>query len=149
MLDAHELSLRLIAAMDTASPPVKSATLAAACGVTAQAVNGWRKNGRVAKKHIPRIAVETGKPLEYFLGSEPGSVTASHGLTLSLEEALMITSLRDALPNWRRYVVSLARLDKSKQQSLLDTFSEAVPDAYVREKFGDAPHVAARKDGES
>jgi hypothetical protein len=66
-LDADELAKRLVAAMDGASPKVTSAAVALACNVTPQAVNGWRKNGRVHKKHLVAIASLTGRPLEYFV----------------------------------------------------------------------------------
>ena len=67
VLDAKELAKRLRAAMDDAKPPVLSVDLAQACGVTPQAVSGWRKNGRLAKGHLPAISRMTGKPLEYFV----------------------------------------------------------------------------------
>lgn len=67
MLDGVELAKRLREAMDTAKPPVTGAAMAKACSVTAQAVNGWRKNGRMHKRHLPTIAKVTDQPLAYFL----------------------------------------------------------------------------------
>lgn len=120
MLDAQELRRRLIVAMDKASPKVTSAALAEACHVTAQAVNGWRKTGRIAKGHLSTIASLTRKPLEYFLGGEPGAGT-SLGIDLRIEEAEAIKRLRAGDQDWRRYVLGLAMVERHQQELLLHT----------------------------
>jgi hypothetical protein len=65
MLDAKEIGRRITKAMDEAE--VAGAALAEACGVTPQAISGWRSTGRFHKKHLPTIATLTGKPMEYFV----------------------------------------------------------------------------------
>lgn len=146
MLDANELARRLKLAMDQSKPKVTSAALAAACKVTAQAVNGWRKNGRIAKKHLPVIAAETRKPLQYFLEATPGGVSTNYGLTLLMEEAEAMKRLQSALPAWRLYVLGLATIDdKATQAVLLKTMQNAVPDSRVEEVIAIAPHAAARR----
>lgn len=140
MLDAQELRRRLIVAMDKASPKVTSAALAEACDVTAQGVNGWRKTGRLAKRHLSTIAKLTRKPLEYFLGGEPG-VGNSLGIRLQIEEAEAIKRLRDGDPDWRRYVLGLAMVEGNAQVLLLNTMRQAVPDYSVEKAYGNAPHV--------
>jgi hypothetical protein len=145
MLDAHELARRLRAAMDKREPKLTSAALGTACRVTPQAVNGWRKNGRIAKKHLAVIAAETGKPLEYFLEATPGAVTANYGLVLTFEEAEAMKRLQNALPDWRLYVLGLATIDdKATQTILLKTMRNAVPDGRVEKFISVAPHAAAR-----
>lgn len=72
MLDAPELAKRLRAAMDQREPKLQSIYLAEQCGVTKQAVHGWRKHGRIAKRHLQAIARITEKPLEFFLEPERG-----------------------------------------------------------------------------
>lgn len=146
MLDATELARRLRAAMDKRVPKLTSAALGTACKVTPQAVNGWRKNGRIAKKHLPTIAAETGRPLEYFLGAEPGGVATNYGgIVLKMEEAEAMKRLQNALPEWRLYVLGLATIDdKATQSILLKTMQNAVPDRRVEEFVKIAPHVAAR-----
>lgn len=67
MLDAKKVAERVRAAMDGAEPRITGSALAKECKVTPQAVSGWRKNGRVHKRHLQKIAELTGKPLEYFL----------------------------------------------------------------------------------
>lgn len=46
---------------------VTQAQLARACGVTEPSVHGWVTTGRIAKEHLPTIAVLTGKTTDYFL----------------------------------------------------------------------------------
>lgn len=146
MLDAQDLRRRLIDAMDKSTPRVTSAALAEACGITPQAVNGWRKTGRIAKRHLAKVAELTGKPLEYFLGDTPGGlIMASHGLQLRIEEAEAIKRLRDSHADWRRYVLGLAMVDRLEQELLLKTMQQAVPDYRVEEAYGTAPHVRKRE----
>jgi transcriptional regulator with XRE-family HTH domain len=61
----QELANRLQVAMEESG--VNLADLARACGVTIQAVHGWRETGRIGKHHLVSIAQMTKKPLEYFL----------------------------------------------------------------------------------
>lgn len=147
MLDAEELARRLRIAMDSGPQKVSAASLARVCKVTDQAVNGWRKTGRIAKKHLPRIAAETGRPLEFFLGDDLGGVHANYGLTLTLEQAEAVKRLQKADPDWRRYVLGLAMVDRAQQELLLRTMRQAVPDYKVEEAFGKAPHVTEKKRG--
>jgi len=146
MLDANELRRRLIDAMDKASPKVTSVALADACDVTAQAVNGWRKTGRLAKRHIPKIAALTGKTLEYFLGDEPGSVSTNYGIELSLEEAIAVRRLKTALPEWQRYVIGLAMIDSHKtQEIILESIMRPVSDSRVHEAIPISPQARKRQ----
>ena len=70
VLDAKEIARRLRVAMDSRTPKLRSVELARACGVSPQAVNGWRSEGRIAKKHLQTVAMETGKSLEFFLSPQ-------------------------------------------------------------------------------
>lgn len=140
MLDRVELARRIVEAMDKASPKVTSAALAAKCKVTPQAVHGWRKTGRVAKRYLEVISAMTSRPLEYFLGNE---------LTPAPYDGIMegeaIARLRRALPEWRRYVIGLAMEDShAAQKLLLDSMRKAVYDPRVEQFIPVAPHAAAR-----
>jgi hypothetical protein len=68
MLDAEELARRFKRAMDVASPKISDAELARACGVEPQAITGWRKTGRIAKRHLAVIAETTGCGIDYLVG---------------------------------------------------------------------------------
>lgn len=140
MLDAHEIARRIKLAMDGHKPPIKSARIAALCGVTPQAVNGWRKTGRVAKRHLAVISRETERPLQFFL--EDGAPTQA---PLQIEESEAIARLRTALPQWRNYVLSLAMIGRNEQELLLHTMQQTVPDYVVERAYGRAPHVAEKQ----
>ena len=75
-----ELAERLRIAMDSMVPPLLSVQLAEKCGVTKQAVNDWRRTGRIAKRHLPTIARETSLPLEFFLEVERGQSKKTRGI---------------------------------------------------------------------
>ena len=65
VLDAKELGKRITRAMDEAE--VSGAALAAACKVSPQAVSGWRRTGRIGKRHLTTLALLTSRPVEYFI----------------------------------------------------------------------------------
>lgn len=127
--------------MDSHQPRVSSAVVARECRVSAQAVNGWRKTGRIAKRHLTKIAELTGRPLEFFLNAEAAAVPERY----PIEEAQAIKRLRGALPAWRNYVLGLALVDdKGTQQVLLDTMRQTVSDSRVEANVPVAPHAASR-----
>ncbi|MFX3547673.1 S24 family peptidase [Ralstonia mannitolilytica] len=66
--DTAALAHRICQAIDEAK--LTAAEIAAECGVTPQAVNGWKRTGRIGKGHLPKLSEMTGKSLEWFLGSE-------------------------------------------------------------------------------
>lgn len=68
---------------------VNQASLAAACGVTPQAVNGWKKTGRIDKRHLQTIARFTGRPVEYFLGTDQISMSGLESHLLMIFRALL------------------------------------------------------------
>jgi hypothetical protein len=68
---AAGLAKRITSAMDSHEPKLTLTRVAEACGVTVQAVHGWRSNGRVAKHHLLTLADLTGKDPSYFLSLEP------------------------------------------------------------------------------
>jgi hypothetical protein len=68
---AAGLAKRVKAAMDNHEPRLRLKAVADACGVTVQAVHGWRTNGRVAKHHLLTLADITGKDPSYFLSMDP------------------------------------------------------------------------------
>ena len=47
------------------------AALAKACGVTKQAITGWRKTGRIAKPHLPIITELAGVTVDWLISDEP------------------------------------------------------------------------------
>lgn len=71
MLDSETLALRIRDAMGNRKPTKLGVTdCAKAFGVSPQAVNGWRKKGRIGKGRLLMLARLTGKPARYFLGED-------------------------------------------------------------------------------
>lgn len=46
---------------------ISGSAIAVRCGVSKQAVYGWKTTGRMDKKYLPALAELTGKPLEWWL----------------------------------------------------------------------------------
>jgi transcriptional regulator with XRE-family HTH domain len=132
MLDSKELAKRLRAAMDNHKPPILSVELAERCGVSRQAVNGWRKNGRYHKKHLQTIAEMTGQPLEFFVEDERASSKTTRvawqriGASLALLLALLLPphSPVDAHASFYSSIASLVYYVKSLLRRLLTKFQQ-------------------------
>lgn len=62
----ERIAARLAHSMDDAG--LTNTRLASACNVSVQAVGGWKRTGRINKKHFPTIARLTGKPVEWLMG---------------------------------------------------------------------------------
>lgn len=77
------------------SPRIKQSTIAAECGVTKQAVQGWLKTGRIDKKHFRTLARITQRPLSWWLDSAE-SPDISSDLTLVEDDQVV-----DQLQDWR------------------------------------------------
>lgn len=59
---------------------VPAREVAVACGVTVQAINGWKNNGRVSKDHLKTLARLTGLPVSWWLpGDHDGDAPALSG----------------------------------------------------------------------
>jgi SOS-response transcriptional repressor LexA len=78
--ERERLAATLATAMAKAG--VSNAQLARACGVSVQAITGWLRDGRIAKRHLPTISALLDCPLSMLLGEARPS-----GLTLNQEIA--------------------------------------------------------------
>ena len=65
MHDANDLAAKLRLALVDAG--VTDAALAKACKVSPQAVTGWKRTGRIHKRHLAKISELTGKPVTWFI----------------------------------------------------------------------------------
>ena len=83
MFDAEELARRITAALDVSGADVNR--IAAELNITRQAVNGWKKTGRVKKAYLPVLARYTGQSVDYFLGS--AEMTAQEKKEVELVQA--------------------------------------------------------------
>jgi transcriptional regulator with XRE-family HTH domain len=111
----------------------------------------WALVKRNSKKSefAGRLATYFGVPVERLIADdfdiEEADTPAKQEPPPPIEEALAIKRLRNALPDWRRYVLGLAVIDNHDTQALLlKTMREAVPDSRVEQHITVAPHAAAR-----
>lgn len=146
MLDATELASRLRVAMDHHHPPVTSAAVATECKVTPQAVAGWRKTGRMAKRHLQKIAKLTGRPLEYFL-EDQHLARQNQASYLTDDEAALVQAYRAALPRWKLTLKHMLLVSPERQDEVAEALliliakiaAEPVSDARVEQAYGKTP----------
>ncbi len=55
------------------SSALQDIEIANACGVTKQAISGWRSTGRIAKKHLPALAALSRRPLAWWISGDPAT----------------------------------------------------------------------------
>lgn len=95
-ITSKELGARLREQMSSkgTQPP----ELAALCGVRVPSVYDWLEHGRIAKKHLPRLAAFFGTSLGYWLGEEGEEdmnplerqlLTLSRGLSEDMKDELL------------------------------------------------------------
>lgn len=91
--DAQALAARIRAALAVSN--ADTAAIAKECGISRQAIDGWRSSGRIAKKHLPVLARFTGQSVDYFIGT--AEMTAQE-----LDEVQLILAYRDMPPEHRQ-----------------------------------------------
>jgi len=65
----RELARKIAAAIE--SSPLTAKKIGEECGVTAQAVNGWKVTGRISKEMLVKFAGVVGLPVNYFISDAP------------------------------------------------------------------------------
>jgi transcriptional regulator with XRE-family HTH domain len=113
---------------------MKPADLARAAGRSISAVMQWESN------ETKNLKLDNLFKIADALGVEPRWLATGDGIKLKkldIAEGEAIVRLRDALPKWRAYVLSLAMTtDHKRQQLFLDMLSEHVPDETVAAAYG-------------
>jgi len=94
--DTASVALRIAQAIDQSGKT--SAEIAAACGVTPQAVNGWKKTGRIGKGQLPVLAELTGKSVEWLIGGVERAVAAGGGSVTFSARPITVYNNLDELP---------------------------------------------------
>lgn len=137
--------------MDTAEPKVTSVAMAEACGVTPQAVNGWRKTGRIHKRHLKTAARLTGRPLEYFLDAEPSGARqsgATYAVGLAAKEEIVVELFRGLFSGQQREIMKEMRAlfdaNQATRKELGQKPLRGVSDAQIETAFGAAPRATGR-----
>ncbi len=122
--------------------------LAERVGVTKGAVSQWETGDtrNLRLEHLFKVADALEVNVRWLaLGEGQQHKAAPGGLQLEIAEAEAIKRLRAALPDWRRYVLSLAMAEERQQEILLLTMRQAVPDYRVEAAFGKPPPPSSRK----
>lgn len=113
---------------------MKPADLARAAGCTISAVLQWEQN------KTKNLKLDNLFKISDVLGVEARWLATGEGAKLrklEIEEGEAVSRLRDAIPKWRSYVLSLAMIrDRARQQLFLDMLSEHVPDETVATAYG-------------
>ena len=116
---------------------MKPADLSRAAGCSISAVMQWESN------KTKNLKLDNLFKIADALGLEARWLAIGTGVKLKqleIEEGEAVSRLRDSLPKWRRYVLSLAMIKDHKRQELfLDMLSEHVPDEVVAAAYGKPP----------
>ena len=159
LTDAQRLAALIRQALDDSD--VTDAEISRACGVTKQAVTGWRKTGRVAKKHLPTIARLTKKPVELFLLADPpvppgkgepqDEAPMVGGKPMTTEEQDLVLAFR-ALPEQKQTdLLGQLLLDAEQWRAYAEEVltrhgaKGTVPNAVVAMRYGTPPAVEVKK----
>ena len=87
MLTSQDLAQKLKEQMERKG--TKPPELAALCEVRVPSVYDWINYGRIAKKHLPRLAEFFGTPLGYWLGTDAADPSDDEELLNPLERQLL------------------------------------------------------------
>lgn len=153
MLDAKELARRITRAIDEADPPVTSAAIATECKVTAQAVNGWRKTGRVSKRYLPKIAAMTGTNPLYFLdesiSDKDSRAAPAQPALLSARQDMMLLLFNGLFSHQQRELIvkmqALFHANEITRKELGHRPLRGVSDGQIEAAFGNVPPPGKKK----
>lgn len=129
-ITSKELGDKLRAAMEAKGtrPP----ELAELCGVRVPSVYDWMEHGRIAKKHLPKLAEFFGTSLGYWLGEEDEEdLNPLERQLLHLNRALP-EDMKDELLRYANYLHNQADGNK---RSAANPYPDAAPKA--RKKAGE------------
>lgn len=134
------------------APAVKPAQIAKLCGVTAQAVSGWRKTGRVDKNHIAKISSLTGIALKWWFDglidsapiSDEKRLPTTSGHKHSAQEPL---AMYDADPTINRLLTAFDQLTRAdKERHIAEIEESARRIRAILDELGDSPAALAFKE---
>lgn len=123
------LAQRLNAAMD--KEKIKNTQLAAACGVSPQAVGLWRKTGKIDTDHLPTVAAMVKRSIDHLLGvdnplqiAEDSADYTTFIQTLPLIDPDQINDRQTATQNTARRIA----IDPDNHEPHNSAFATTAPD---------------------
>lgn len=123
--------------------------LATAAGVTKGAVSQWEKGNvrNLRLEHLFKVADALRvEPRWLATGEGERSPRGATPAPLDTAEAEAIARLRDSIPDWRKYVLSLTKMEKNQQELILLTMRQTAPAYLVEATVGSQPtHPKHRK----
>lgn len=120
MLTTKELGRRVKTAIQKAG--VSQAKLAEECGVTPQAVSGWLRTGRIAKRHLTVIATLTKQDLDYFLGANDSALTK---INVPAEDADDVLKFLSAGAEWKELWLQVVKNNDARLARIIDLYERA------------------------
>jgi transcriptional regulator with XRE-family HTH domain len=121
--------------------------IAATCGVSKQAVQGWKNTGRIDKKHLPGLAKVSGKPLAWWLdytdapAPTPASNVQQHSAQACTAREVSTSYTASRWPFSTITPTEYAQLE-SEQQKLVEGFVRGLIAEAARNKSETAPRAA-------
>lgn len=109
-------------------------------------ITNWKKRG-IPLAELGRIAHAMGITYDEYMAFAGVAMPKIDGpVSPNIEEAHAIRRLRQAIPAYRSYVLSLALMESHERQQLfLDIMQTHVPNKAVEKAYGEAPHVTDRR----
>ena len=102
MLTSKDIAKKLTDCMK--AKQVEPPALAELCGVRVPSVYDWMEHGRIAKKHIPKLAAYFGTTLGYWLGSDDDEAD------LTPKERQLLTMYRSLSEDFRHRLLQDAEV---------------------------------------
>lgn len=146
MLDSTEMARRFKVAFPLRGGAVSDRQIADECRVTPQAVAGWRKTGRIAKKHLLVLARLSGRGERYWLGDDTAIAAPQaagwpeSSRVLDLWSDLTPEQRADWLQKLEALVAANRKIAEHLQSRIVRTPNQEVADA-----FGEAGHPNTKK----
>jgi transcriptional regulator with XRE-family HTH domain len=115
----RELAAKIAAAISAS--PLSAKEIAEACGVTPQAINGWKTTGRISKEMLVDFAKVVKVPLAHFISNESPAAHPQRDFPRAAGEAgLLMLLFLSATDEGKDLILSVAeRVPKKPGSSLL------------------------------
>lgn len=129
--EQRTLAIEFQKAMETSGVPPKA--IAELCGITEQAVSNWRRTGKIARKHLPKIAMATKWSVQRLLTGKDDATEPGIQPPPTPEELEMLLLFRDMPTEDQAQLYTDIRNRATKARDYVERF--------MRERFGVNGHA--------